>query len=84
MNGDFPIEELKAQLNQARLVDKDLKEFGANKHKYFWNSPASLEEVEQFEKKIGVSLPEEYRNFIIKAGNGGAGPFYGLFSLKEI
>ena len=35
MNGDFPIEELKAQLNQARLVDKDLKEFGANKHKYF-------------------------------------------------
>lgn len=80
----FPIKELKAQLEQARIADKDLKQFGANTHEYHWNPPASLEEVEQFEQKIGVSLPEEYRNFLLQAGNGGAGPFYGLFSLEEI
>lgn len=84
MNNDFPIQELKSQLQQANITDKNLKLFGANKHKYCWNMPASLEEVERFEQKLGISLPEDYRNFLLQAGNGGAGPFYGLFSLKEI
>lgn len=84
MYSDFPIEELREQLNQIRLADPDCKEFGAAEHQYFWNPPASLEEVEQFEQKIGVSLPDDYRTFLLQAGNGGAGPFYGLFSLEEI
>ncbi len=83
MNHDFPIQELRVQLQQAGIVDREFKLFGADKHKYCWNTTASSEEVEQFEQKTGVSLPDEYRNFLLQAGNGGAGPFYGLFSLEE-
>lgn len=63
MSGSFPLEELRALLNKARAVDKYCNQFGADEHKYQWNPPASVEEVEDFEQKIGVRLPEEYRNF---------------------
>ncbi len=78
MNQDFPLEELRAQLEQARAADPECKMFGARSHRYQWNPPASEKEVEDFEQKIGVTLPQEYRDFLLQAGNGGAGPFYGL------
>ena len=84
MSESFPLEELRTLLNKARAVDKYCNQFGADEHKYQWNPPASVEEVEDFEQKIGVRLPEEYRNFLLLAGNGGAGPYYGLFSLQKI
>ncbi|MGD0631701.1 MAG: hypothetical protein ABR987_20415 [Terracidiphilus sp.] len=37
--------------------------------------------VEAFERDHSISLPSEYRGFLIQIGNGGAGPFYGVFSL---
>ena len=80
----FPLEELRDLLEKARAVDKYCQQFGAKSHQYQWNPPASVEEVEDFEQKIGVRLPEEYRNFLLLASNGGAGPYYGLFSLQQI
>lgn len=84
MSNTFPIEELRSLLEKARATDADLKQFGAKQHKYQWNPPASLKEIEKFEKETGISLPEGYRNFLLQAGNGGAGPFYGLFSLEQV
>jgi hypothetical protein len=84
MSESFPLEELRALLNKAKAVDKYCYQFGAKSHQYQWNPPASVEEVEEFEQKIGVRLPEEYRDFLLLAGNGGAGPYYGLFSLQKI
>jgi len=34
-----------------------------------------------FELDLSIELPNEYRSFITKAGNGGAGPAYGVFPL---
>ena len=84
MSNTFPIEELRSLLEKARATDANLKQFGAEHHKYQWNPPASLKEIEKFEKETGISLPDGYRNFLLQAGNGGAGPFYGLFSLEQV
>lgn len=80
----FPIEELRKGLAAAQTADAGWKVFGAERHQYRWNPPALLSEVEALEKTLGVTLPEEYRNFLLQAGNGGAGPAYGLFSVQEI
>lgn len=84
MKHPFPLQDLKDQLEQARAADPSYRRFGAKRHQYRWNPPASPKAVEAFERKIGTTLPEEYRDFLLQAGNGGAGPFYGLFSLEAV
>lgn len=73
MSNTFPIEELRSLLEKAKVTDAALKQFGAQNHKYQWNPPASLKEIEEFEQETGISLPDGYRNFLLQAGNGGAG-----------
>ena len=58
--------------------------FGAMKHKFVTNPCLSEREVSDFEKEHGISLPTDYRAFLMEVGNGGAGPAYGLFKLGEM
>ena len=53
--------------------------FGAGVHQYRLNPPLPVSVVEAFEGRNGVSLPEDYRHFITEIGDGGAGPYYGVF-----
>ncbi|MEU6713639.1 SMI1/KNR4 family protein [Nonomuraea sp. NPDC046802] len=39
--------------------------------------------VSEFERKFAVELPGSYRSFITEVGNGGAGPFHGLWELDR-
>ncbi len=84
MEDGFPLEELREWLLKAREADKDFRYFGAKDHQYRWNPPALQSEVEALEQRIGTTLPEEYREFLLKAGDGGAGPYYGLFSVAQV
>ena len=84
MADTFPLKELRLLLEKAQAADADLKQFGAKNHKYQWNPPASLTDIEEFERESGITLPEGYRDFLLQAGDGGAGPFYGLFSLEQV
>ena len=71
------IETIKQKLKQAR--DRKLKCFGSEAHKF--NSqlvPKSA--VEGFESTYSITLPEEYRAFLLEVGIG-AGPYYGLQKL---
>lgn len=38
------------------------------------NAPASLAEIERFEAETGVVIPSDYRDFLLKVGNGGVAP----------
>jgi len=80
---DF-IEELKFWVAKAKEADPEFKIFGSKKHKYTFNDPVSLNEVREFEKKYEIKLPENYVRVLTEVGNGGAGPYYGLYPLKEI
>lgn len=43
----------------------------------------SEEKISLFESFYGVQLPEEYRNFVKYAGDGGIGPDFGIFPLRD-
>ncbi|MFM2060427.1 MAG: hypothetical protein RLZZ507_97 [Cyanobacteriota bacterium] len=57
--------------------------FGSQKHKYRLNPCLTKAEIIAFEERYQIKLPEDYRDFLMYVGNGGAGPHYGLFPLAE-
>ena len=84
------IARLKKKLQQAKERDALYKVFGAGSHRYHLNAPASIAEVDTFEKHYGIQLPECYRSFVLQIGNGGksypnlgAGPYFGIYPLGQ-
>lgn len=75
--------ELKAKLEKLRSIDSNLAVFGAEAHKYQLNPVLAKKTVEDFEKEHSIVLPEEYRDFILEMGDGGAGPYYGIYTLQD-
>jgi len=71
-------------VRKAGEKDKDYTVFGSSSHKYQLNPVVSLKKVQEFEEKHHIHLPEEYVFFLTKVGNGGAGPYYGLYSLESL
>lgn len=76
--------KLRKQLKRAGEEDPDLSRFGADSHKYQLGPSVSEETIAAFETRFGVFLPDGYRNFLLWVGDGGAGPFYGLYPLKTV
>jgi hypothetical protein len=70
-------------VTELRRADKDLRIFGANGHGYEFNARAGEEEVAACERKWGMKLPADYVELLTQVGNGGAGPFYGVFPLGQ-
>ena len=77
------IREIRAQLDRLRTADPKYQLFGAKSHRYKLNAPLAGESVARFEQKHGITLPIDYWAFMQELGNGGAGPFYGIFPLGE-
>jgi hypothetical protein len=75
LNRDIIHERLRALSRR----DRKRQVFGAAAHEYKLNPPLDVEEIESFEAKHGIILPKDYNLFITEIGNGGAGPYYGLF-----
>jgi hypothetical protein len=91
VNSPFELEIMKdpyAQISADLAVVRSAKTrpgmFGEEAHEYRVNAPLSEKEISSFEKLHDISLPDEYRSFLLKVGNGGAGPSYGLFRLGEM
>nr|WP_302601053.1 SMI1/KNR4 family protein [uncultured Acetatifactor sp.] len=71
-------------LEQAKAKDPDFERFGAYSHQYRLAAPASEEQILKFEEQQGIRLPEEFRDFLLHVGNGGAGPYYGLYGIRDL
>lgn len=77
-------QKIKSTLEYARLWEYDLTVFGSNGHLYCLNTPLDEEALSAWEAKHSLSLPQDYRDYLTKLGNGFAGPGYGIppFSLE--
>ena len=63
---------------RARMAEKQLAS-----DRYLLAPPVGDAEVRSFEARIGVTLPEEYRSFLLEVGNGPPRPSLGLRSLDR-
>ena len=76
--------EVIGRLDYLRRTDPGLTRFGSAAHRYLLNPPLAEHDVTAFEARHGVSLPDDYRAFLIdEVGDGGAGPFAGVFRLDR-
>jgi hypothetical protein len=66
-----------------RLAAAKADVFGVIGHHFVLNPPLTEAEVVAFEQGHQVRLPPDYRHFLTSIGNGGAGPYYGVFPLGK-
>jgi hypothetical protein len=74
---------IQRELQRLRSISPTARIFGAESHKFLLNPTLAEAEVANFERQHKISLPADYRNFLTGAGNGGAGPYYGIFPLGQ-
>lgn len=67
-----------------RLESEQPKVFGAGEHRFRLKPKLPEPDILAFERLHNISLPGDYREFLANVGNGGAGPFYGVFPLGQI
>ena len=70
-------------LRELDHQDAQRKVFGSHVHQYRLRPPLPKTVIEAFEKPNHVALPGDYKYFITEIGNGGAGPYYGLFPFGQ-
>lgn len=87
-------ERISAKLTTAKRIDSNNSAFGASTHHYGIDGKLPQNELDEFEATHSIVLPDEYKAFLTKIGNGNktpqlsekhmtngccAGPYYGLF-----
>jgi hypothetical protein len=75
---------IESALRRLRPTQAARKIFGANGHGFELNPTLSEDQVSAFETRHRVRLPDDYRKFLLHVGNGGAGPYYGIFPLGQM
>lgn len=70
--------EALARADKTRKVFGAWDKYGGAGHHFGLADPLSEADVAQAEAQWGVSLPVDYRAYLIEVGAGGAGPGYGL------
>ncbi|MEV6377096.1 SMI1/KNR4 family protein [Micromonospora musae] len=78
-----------SKLTVAASLPGEAVMVGADSHRFRVGPALSEDAVLLFEERHRVELPPDYRGFITRVGHGGpgrfggAGPFYGLFSIDD-
>ena len=76
------IGEVNKKLERARRIPGSEAWFGVSTHQFRLRPPIAESELCAFERHHHVILPDDYRQFLLLAGDGGAGPYYGISPLS--
>jgi hypothetical protein len=76
---DFDTAAIRDALQRLRIAGPTI--FEVSGHRFTLNTPLSEAELLAFEGQHAIRLPMDYRRFLLELGNGGAGPYYGVFPL---
>jgi hypothetical protein len=76
---DFDTAAIRDALRRLQVAAPDI--FGAQGHRFTLNATLVEADVRAFERQHAITLPTDYRQFLIELGDGGAGPYYGIFPL---
>jgi len=79
----YRLDQIPDKIETLSELDSQREIFGARHHDYQLNPCLSEVEVARLEDRYGIRLLEDYRRFLLEIGNGGAGPYYGVFKLGE-
>lgn len=78
------LQQIKTNWQSMKEKDPGFTAPGAVFHKYHLDrEPVARQSIEHFENNNGFKLPEEYREYLIRVSNGGAGPFHGMYPLHD-
>jgi uncharacterized protein (TIGR02996 family) len=77
---------LKDKIDRLRKLDVRMEVYGArwgdSGHKYQLSPPLHEADLFEFELRHGLTLPAEYRGYLLQVGNGRVGPYSGLNPLN--
>ena len=76
--------QLKQNLTQLAILDATFEVFGSESHQYQLQPCLKDTDIQVFETTYNITLPSEYRHFLLEMGNGGAGPGYGLYKIYPV
>lgn len=76
---EFDVRSVRTAIDRLRKTDARI--CGCDWHGFQMNPVLSESEVSALERDHKIVLPPDYRQFVTEVGNGGAGPFYGVFPL---
>jgi hypothetical protein len=74
---------IQQKLDRLRVLDGACAQFGARSHRYRLGPSLTEAGLQSYERQLGVTLPSDYGQFLSQVGHGGAGPYYGLFTLDS-
>ncbi len=77
----FDPNAIRSALERLRAADPRFEIVGAKGHRYHLNAPIAERELIMWERDHEVTLPDGYRTYLRKLGDGGVGPHYGIFPL---
>jgi hypothetical protein len=77
-------EDVLAKIARLLVLDPQHQVFGSEHHYYALAFEVPEEEIIAVERRLGVELPAELREFYLDFGNGIVGPHYGLRPIEEI
>jgi SMI1/KNR4 family protein SUKH-1 len=75
--------ELPEMVAHLASHDPQRARFGARVHGWALRPPLIEEALAAIEGRLAVRLPDDYRAFLTRTGDGGAGPYYGLMRLDH-